>query len=113
MAIDYEALGQRIKDARKQKGYTQERLAAAVGMSQQHIGNIETAANKLSLQALLDIAEALDVTADALLYDSLPAAVNTYDIRAKQILDSCSDADKESLLHLMAEMRDALNNKNA
>lgn len=113
MAIDYEALGQRIKDARRQKGYTQEQLAAAVGMSQQHIGNIETAANKLSLQALVDIAEVLDVTADALLYDSLPAAVSTYDITAKQILDSCSDVDKESLLHLMAEMRDVLNSKNA
>ena len=113
MAIDYEALGQRIKDARRQKGYTQEQLAAVVGMSQQHIGNIETAANKLSLQALVDIAEVLDVTADALLYDSLPAAVSTYDIRAKQILDGCTDAEKESLLHLMSEIRDALNSRNA
>ena len=113
MAIDYEALGRRIKDARRQKGYTQEQLATAVGMSQQHIGNIETAANKLSLQALVDIAGALGVTANDLLYDSLPVAVSSYDIKAKQILDDCTDSEKESLLHLLSEMKDVLNSKNA
>ena len=113
MAIDYEALGKRIKDARREKGYTQEQLANATGMSQQHIGNIETAANKLSLQALVDIANALGTTADSLLQDSIDAPVTTYDMKAKQVLDACSASEKESLLHLMEEIKAAFKSNKA
>lgn len=113
MAIDYEILGRRIKDARKKAGLTQEQLASATGMSQQHIGNIETAANKLSLQALVDIANALDTTTDALLYDNLTSAVNSYDLKSKTILDGCNDQEKESLVHLMEEIRNAIKGSKA
>jgi len=113
MAIDYESLGKRIKEARREKGYTQEQLANATGMSQQHIGNIETAANKLSLQALVDIANVLSITTDSLLQDSIDTSVTSYDMKAKQILDDCNDSEKESLLHLMAEIRDAFKSNKA
>ena len=113
MVIDYIALGKRIKYARKQKNMTQEQLASATGMSQQHIGNIEIAANKLSLQALVDIAAALNTTVDALLYDSLPSAVNTYDLDAKNILSDCTDQERESLIHIMQEVKSALRSNKA
>ena len=113
MAIDYEALGRRIKAARKEKGYTQEQLAGATGLSQQHIGNIEIAANKLSLQALVDIANALDTTADALLCDSLSFTASEYDIKSQQLLNDCTEKEKESLLHLMSEMKVAIQSNKA
>lgn len=113
MAIDYKILGKRIKDARKSKGMTQEQLAAATGMSQQHIGNIETASSKLSLQALVDIANALKTTSDALLYDSLIPDADPYYQQAKDILQDCSNHEKEILLHLMVEIRDGIKSNKA
>lgn len=43
MQIDYEAIGQRIKNARKILGYTQEELATKMNLQQYEISKIETA----------------------------------------------------------------------
>ena len=71
MAIDYEALGKRISNARKQVGITQEALGEQLNMTRKHISVIETAINRPSLDTLVDIANALNVSADDLLVDSL------------------------------------------
>lgn len=70
MAIDYESLGKRIANARKQTGITQEALGEQLNMTRKHISVIETAINRPSLNTLVDIANALNVSADDLLVDS-------------------------------------------
>ena len=42
MAIDYEALGKRISNARKQVGITQEALGEQLNMTRKHISVIES-----------------------------------------------------------------------
>jgi transcriptional regulator with XRE-family HTH domain len=69
--IDYKILGQRIKTARAEAGYTQEKLAEKAGLSTDHISHIETANTKLSLLALVAIANALGMGVDKLLTDNL------------------------------------------
>ena len=56
-------LGLTIAYYRKLKGMTQSQLAGALGFSRTHISNIEAPNIKtsLSLDSLLDIAEALDI----------------------------------------------------
>ena len=49
MAIDYESLGKRIANARKQTGITQEALGEQLNMTRKHISVIETAINRPSL----------------------------------------------------------------
>ena len=67
MAIDYESLGKRIANARKQTGITQEALGEQLNMTRKHISVIETAINRPSLDTLVDIANALNVSAEDLL----------------------------------------------
>ena len=101
MELDYEMIGKRIKAARKKKGYTQENLASVTGISQPHIGHVEVGKSKVALPALIKIANALDTTVDALLYDSTQISVDTYDKDFKDLTDGCTPAQKEYLLELL------------
>ncbi len=58
--IDYQAIGQRIKKVRKQKRFTQERLAESLEVSTVYISQVENAKTKLNLEMLVRIAAMLD-----------------------------------------------------
>ena len=65
--INYEDVGKRIRYYRQSLGMTQEQLAFDVETSAAYISNIERAIKKPSLQKLLQVAEALDVSIEDLL----------------------------------------------
>jgi len=101
MELDYIKLGKRVKAARVEKGFTQEKLSVITGITQAHIGNIETGRTKVGLPTLVKIANALDTTVDPFLYDSLPALIDRYDKDFRDALDGCSEEDKEHLLEIL------------
>jgi len=57
----YVQIGLNILYYRKKKGLTQEKLAEKASYSRNHIQQIETASTIPSVDALLDIAEALEI----------------------------------------------------
>ena len=67
MEVDYVAIGKRIKQLRREQNNSQENLAMRIDVSIPHMSNIENGKTKFSLQVLLSLAEALNVTPDALL----------------------------------------------
>jgi len=69
--MDYNLLGQRIRTARLAAGVSQEQLAEMVGLTSQHISHTEVASTKISLPALVKIANALHTSVDKLLSDSV------------------------------------------
>jgi len=69
--MDYVLLGQRIRAARLSAGMSQEQLAEIVGLTSQHISHTEVASTKISLPALVKIANALNTSIDKLLFDSI------------------------------------------
>lgn len=69
--MDYELLGRRIRDERLMLRLTIEQLAEKVDKSTNYIGQIERNDGKPSLETIVDIANALGTTVDALLKDSL------------------------------------------
>lgn len=71
MAIDYKAIGKRVKRYRKIRNITQEELSNRVDVTCSHISNIENAKTKVSLPLLVDIANALEVSVDDLLCDNV------------------------------------------
>ena len=70
-AMDYQLLGKNIRKYRLQLGMRQDDLAEKVGCSNSHIGQIEHARGVPSLEVVVNIANALGVTVDQLLMDSL------------------------------------------
>lgn len=76
--LDYVAIGKRIRAARKRRKWSIDKLALLSNISRPHMGHIETGATKLSLSALVAIANALEVTADELLCDTLKCSKAVY-----------------------------------
>ena len=105
MAIDYEALGKRISNARKQSGITQEALGDQLNMTRKHISVIEAAINRPSLDTLVDITNALNVSADDLLVDSLTHSASTADSEIHRLLLDCNAIEQEILIRMVKEMK--------
>ena len=60
-------LSQRLRDIRKEKGYTQIKLAKISGVSRRMIGHYETNVIRPSIDKVKKLAETLDVSLDELL----------------------------------------------
>ena len=71
MAVEfnYAKLGARIRKKRRELGLSQEMLAEKASLTKAHISHIENSYSKPSVQTLFQIAHALDITANELLYD--------------------------------------------
>ena len=74
--MDYEALGKRVRTQRKLQDMTQEELAAAINVSTSFIGHIVRGTRKLSVETLVSLADALKISCDMLLQDSLDPDVS-------------------------------------
>ena len=88
--MDYYAIGQRIRKIRKARKLSQEDLAEMVGISVTHMSHIETGNTKLSLPVLVNLASALEVRTDDLLYDDTPIKRNAAIDAVVQLLDTCT-----------------------
>ena len=69
--MDFNMLGKRIRDERLLLRLTLEQLAEKVDKSTNFIGQIERGDRKLSIETLVDIANALGTTVDSLLIDNI------------------------------------------
>ena len=76
--VDYIALGQNIRKYRTLAGLRQEDLAEKCECSNSHIGQIENARTIPSLEMVVTIANALNVTIDQLLIASIDHAELVY-----------------------------------
>ncbi len=88
--MDYYAIGQRIRRIRKANGLSQDNLAEMVNISTAHMSHIETGNTKMSLKVFVNLAAALGVRTDELLYDSSPAVRSACIDSVIHILDECT-----------------------
>jgi len=100
MPIDYELLGKRIAYYRNKAALSQDALADIVHVNKYHINRIEKGHANPSPDLLVDIANAMNVTLDDLLTDSLQHLSEFS--RLHQLLDNCSP-DKGSVIIRNAE----------
>ena len=70
--IDYQALGQKIRQLRRIENLTQEELAQKLGVSISFVGHLERGTHTASLETLLSLCAVLKTTPNDLLADSLP-----------------------------------------
>lgn len=101
MAINYFALGQRIRSIRKKNGITQQKLSEEIPCSETFISYVENGNKRMSLDMFVCIANKLNVSADTLLFDSL---VNTAKISNNEfatVLSDCTEQEKRILLYIV------------
>ena len=105
MAIDYESIGRRIKYYRTQQGLSQEALAEQSGTIHKHISNIETGVRTPSLELLISIANALDVSADDLLTDNLKHSSSPVGTDIHDLLLDCNHDEKAILTRTLTFLK--------
>ena len=94
MSIDYEAIGCNVKKFRNRMGLTQIKLGEKSGIEPSNISHIERGATKVSLPTLVSIANALEVSLDEIIYDSL---VKNEHIKIELIDDLIKDCTSDEL----------------
>lgn len=87
MELDYKAIGKRIKIARIKKNLTQETVADRIGITPQHVSNIETGNTSVSLTTLVAIANTLTVSVDTLLCDTVLTSKVVFEREASEIFE--------------------------
>ncbi len=97
MALDYERIGRRIKRYRTDKKLSQEGLGQVVSVNAQHISNIEAGRRYPSLELIVMIANALEVSADDLLTDNLKHSSSLVDMEIQDLLLDCNNDEKAIL----------------
>ena len=76
--LNYEMIGKRIRAERIKKGWQQAELAFRSDVTSAHLSHIETGKTKLALPTIVKIANALSVSVDELLYDSIGTVLQSY-----------------------------------
>lgn len=105
--MDYKKLGQRIRIARKAMNLSQEQLSGEIEYSVPHISHVENARTTLSIDFLVKTSNALHVSADQLLCDSLEYADKVYE---GEILKALEDCDARELKIITRAVMDIKNN---
>ena len=108
MSIDYKSIGRRIKAARISLDMTQERLAEKVNLSPSHLSNIETGTTKVSLSTIVKLANALHVSVDSLLADSVVQSKAVFEQDIQTILSDCDDYEIRVIADIAAATKKTL-----
>lgn len=61
------AFGRRVRQIRESRGWSQERLAAEVGLDRSYVGGVERGERNISLENICKLAKAMDIKPAALL----------------------------------------------
>lgn len=103
MDFDYKIIGQRIKDERREKGWSQERLAEEVDVTTVYISRIERGSSKINLKRLAQISKALDTSVEYLISGTETDSPNYLDKELYETLLTCTPA-KQRLIYNIAKI---------
>ncbi len=113
MSLDNHALGIRIKSIRRKRGLSQSKLSEIVDKSPTYISFIETGNKGMSLKVFVDLANALGVSADELLIDSLDNITTVSCKTGIDWLEDCDSNEKRILLEILKTAKEVLQTNKA
>ena len=106
--LNYEMIGKRIRAERIKKGWQQAELAFRSDVTSAHLSHIETGKTKLALPTIVKIANALSVSVDELLCDSLEQTQHVYDKRIAEELKDCDNGELQAFLEIIQSTKKVL-----
>lgn len=108
--INYQRLGQRVKELRKSAGLSQDTLAEKCQISSNYISHIETAVGKPSLEVLFKIASVFHISMDFFLLDtpSIPPQI-FIDTQISEQLSECSPMTLQTVSKIITALLEQQN----
>lgn len=100
--INFRLIGQRIKNTRHEKGYTQEQFSEALEISVEHLSRIETGSCRPSLQLIEKICNRLEVAEEAIMFGSKDAKPSN------ELIDkiACLSPEKQKAISIIVDLID-------
>ncbi len=111
MNINYKLIGTRIKTHRRKLQLSQMQLAELSDLSVPYISYIETGKKKISLKALVSIANALNISPDILLTDHIKSEVNS-DFSMSSILHDLNSSETIFIQDMLSALKMVLKTHN-
>ena len=95
MEINYALIGKRIRETRKQRGLSAEELAEIADLS-------------TSLESLIKISNALEITIDELLYGNLLYNPTEYQTDIDLLMADCTSTEKRYIFEVLSAIKNIL-----
>ena len=105
MVLNYKRIGQRIRVIRRARKMTQAELAECANLSVPYVSHIENGIKQASLQAVVNIAEAMECTADKLLYENQPDCCGVWQPELSEMLSGCTASEQQFLLEVLSAIK--------
>ena len=101
--IDYSLIGERIRKARKDKGWSQEKLSEEIDVATAFLSRVETGRSQINLKRLAQISKALEVPLEKLVTGSDTSSDKYLDKELYNILINCTP-EKQRLIYNIAKI---------
>ena len=109
--MDYKAIGERIRAQRLKMEISQEFLAELDGLSVTHSSHVETGKTKVSLPTLVQIANALGVTLDDLVCDSVNGTKPIYIDEIGETVVDCTNVELKIITDTIKALKKSLRHR--
>jgi transcriptional regulator with XRE-family HTH domain len=103
MAIDYNIIGQRLREARLAKNFTQEDLAEQLDVSVAFLSRIERGSSHINLKRLNELCTLLDVTEGYILNGASSNSKNYLNKEFAELIRNCPP-DKQKMIYNIAKI---------
>ena len=100
-SVDYKELGARIRTERKRQNLTQENLAEMAEISDSFMGHIERGGRTLSLETLVRLANALNMSIEYIVYGEHNYKPNMLPNEMHDALSQMSNSQRKVFLGIM------------
>lgn len=105
MSIQYESIGKRIRKFRMEKNLSQEKLAEMINTTNNHISRIEIGQRVPSVETLILIANALNVSVDDLLKNSIDLHNTSTEDEIRETMIDCNEDEQKMLIRILQFMK--------
>ncbi|WP_375104481.1 helix-turn-helix domain-containing protein [Paenibacillus sp. RS8] len=103
--IDYKLIGNCVREERLKYNLTQEKLAESVGISASYMGLLERGERILSVETLVRLSIALNVSTDTLLKATLDSVErDTFSLQFALLTNGLDDPQKQMVLDVVKAM---------
>ncbi len=108
MPLNIFALGRNIRHLRHKRGLSQSYLSELIDKSPTYLSYVESGLRCISLDTFVDLANALNVSADTLLKDSLENTAIMLPNEFAAVLGDCNDYEQKLLLEVLIAIKDTI-----
>ena len=108
MEIDYKAIGEQIRSHRNIRKITQEELSEMVSISPGYLSRLELGKKKASLETLLRICRALNITVDSLLVGNQILKSNDYNEEISELIATCNEYERKIIYEMIKTMNEVM-----